>query len=143
MPELRLDDDLKIQFGTEGEGSIRYDEVTLDKVRVEGADWQYDNGVQITAADLTDATNRTNAAVMISGGLGVDKIAWIKELKVDDDAAIGTSNTDQLTVESTTTFKAAVTFNGTNVYSGTTSLTGQLNVDNLRMDGNTISTVAG
>ena len=143
VPELRLQDDLKIQFGTEGEGSIRYDEVTLDKVRVEGADWQYDNGVQITAADLTDATNRTNAAVMISGGLGVDKIAWIKELKVDDDAAIGTSNTDQLTVESTTTFNAAVTFNGTNVYSGTTSLTGQLNVDNLRMDGNTISTVAG
>ena len=72
-------------------------------------------------ADLTDATNRTNAAVMISGGLGVDKIAWIKELKVDDDTTIGTANTDQLTVESTTTFNAAVTFNGTNVYSGTTS----------------------
>ena len=143
VPELRLDDDLKIQFGTDGDAGIRYDEASTDKVKVDGADWQFDNGVQITAADLTDATNRTNAAVMISGGLGVDKIAWIKELKVDDDAAIGTSNTDQLTVESTTTFNAAVTFNGTNVYSGTTSLTGQLNVDNLRMDGNTISTVAG
>ena len=143
VPELRLQDDLKIQFGTDGDAGIRYDEASTDKVKVDGADWQFDNGVQITAADLTDATNRTNAAVMISGGLGVDKIAWIKELKVDDDAAIGTSNTDQLTVESTTTFNAAVTFNGTNVYSGTTSLTGQLNVDNLRMDGNTISTVAG
>ena len=142
-PELRLQDDLKIQFGTDGDAGIRYDEASTDKVKVDGADWQFDNGVQITAADVTDATNRTNAAVMISGGLGVDKIAWIKELKVDDDTTIGTANTDQLTVESTTTFNAAVTFNGTNVYSGTTSLTGQLNVDNLRVDGNTISTTAG
>ena len=142
-PEFRLSDDTKIQFGTDGDAGIRYDEASTDKVKVDGADWQFDSGVQITAADLTDATNRTNAAVMISGGLGVDKIAWIKELKVDDNAAIGTSNADQLTVESTTTFNAAVNFNGTNSYSGSTSITGQFNIDNLRMDGNTISTVAG
>ena len=142
-PEFRLSDDTKIQFGTDGDAGIRYDEASTDKVKVDGADWQFDSGVQITAADLTDATNRTNAAVMISGGLGVDKIAWIKELKVDDNAAIGTSNADQLTVESTTTFNAAVNFNGTNSYSGDTSIVGQFNIDNLRMDGNTISTVAG
>ena len=140
---FRIDDDLKVQFGSDGEGGIRYDEAGINKVRVDGSDWQYDNGVSVTFADTTEATNRTNAAVKISGGLGVDKVAWIKELKVDDDATVGTSSTDQLTVESTTTFNAAVTFNGTNVYSGTTSLTGQLNVDNLRMDGNTISTTAG
>jgi hypothetical protein len=90
-PEFRLSDDTKIQFGTDGDAGIRYDEASTDKIKVDGADWQFDSGVQITAADLTEATNRTNAAVMISGGLGVDKIAWIKELKVDDDAAIGTS----------------------------------------------------
>ena len=140
---FRVDDDLKVQFGSDGDSGIRYDEGGINKVRVDGADWQYDNGVSVTFADTTEATNRTNAAVAISGGLGVDKVAWIKELKVDDDATVGTSSTDQLTVESTTTFNAAVTFNGTNVYSGTTSLTGQLNVDNLRMDGNTISTTAG
>ena len=140
---FRVDDDLKVQFGSDGDGGIRYDEAGINKVRVDGSDWQYDNGVSVTFADTTEATNRTNAAVKISGGLGVDKVAWIKELKVDDDATVGTSSTDQLTVESTTTFNAAVTFNGTNVYSGTTSLTGQLNVDNLRMDGNTISTTAG
>ena len=140
---FRVDDDLKVQFGSDGDSGIRYDEGGINKVRVDGADWQYDNGVSVTFADTTEATNRTNAAVKISGGLGVDKVAWIKELKVDDDATVGTSSTDQLTVESTTTFNAAVTFNGTNVYSGTTSLTGQLNVDNLRMDGNTISTTAG
>ena len=142
-PEFRLSDDTKIQFGTDGDAGIRYDEASTDKVKVDGADWQYDNGVAVTFADITDATNRTNAAVMISGGLGVDKIAWIKELKVDDNAAIGTSNADQLTVESTTTFNAAVNFNGTNSYSGDTSIVGQFNIDNLRMDGNTISTVAG
>ena len=142
-PEFRLSDDTKIQFGTDGDAGIRYDEASTDKIKVDGADWQFDSGVQITAADLTDATNRTNAAVMISGGLGVDKVAWIKELKVDDNATVGTSNTDQLTVESTTTFNAAVNFNGTNSYNGSTSITGQLNIDNLRMDGNTISTVAG
>ena len=140
---FRVDDDLKVQFGSDGDSGIRYDEGGINKVRVDGADWQYDNGVSVTFADTTEATNRTNAAVKISGGLGVDKVAWIKELKVDDDATVGTSSTDQLTVESTTTFNAAVTFNGTNVYSGTTSLTGQLNVDNLRMDGNTISTTGG
>ena len=140
---FRVDDDLKVQFGSDGDSGIRYDEAGINKVRVDGSDWQYDNGVSVTFADTTEATNRTNAAVKISGGLGVDKVAWIKELKVDDDATVGTSSTDQLTVESTTTFNAAVTFNGTNVYSGTTSLTGQLNVDNLRMDGNTISTTAG
>ena len=140
---FRVDDDLKVQFGSDGDGGIRYDEAGINKVRVDGSDWQYDNGVSVTFADTTEATNRTNAAVKISGGLGVDKVAWIKELKVDDDATVGTSSTDTLTVESTTTFNAAVTFNGTNVYSGTTSLTGQLNVDNLRMDGNTISTTAG
>ena len=140
---FRIDDDLKVQFGSDGDGGIRYDEAGINKVRVDGSDWQYDNGVSVTFADTTEATNRTNAAVKISGGLGVDKVAWIKELKVDDDATVGTSSTDQLTVESTTTFNAAVTFNGTNIYTGTTSLTGQLNVDNLRMDGNTISTTGG
>ena len=143
VPELRLQDDLRIQFGSDGDGGIRYDEASIDKVRVEGASWQYDNGVTVQFSDLTDASNRTTASIMLAGGLGVDKIAWIKELKVDDDAAIGTSNTDQLTVESTTTFNAAVNFNGTNTYGGTTSITGQFNIDNLRLDGNTISTVSG
>ena len=143
VPEFRLSDDTKIQFGSDGDGGIKYDEASSDKVKVDGADWQYDEGVAVTFADSTEATNRTSAAVMITGGLGVDKIAWIKELKVDDDATIGTANTDQLTVESTSTFNAAVTFNGTNTYNGTTSVSGQVNVDNLRLDGNTISTTAG
>ena len=142
-PEFRLSDDLKIQFGSDGDGGIRYDEAGIDKVRVEGASWQYDNGVTVQFSDLTNASNSTTAAIMIAGGLAVDKTIWSKDLVVDDDVILGTSNSDQLTVESTTTFNAAVNFNGTNTYSGDTSITGQFNIDNLRLDGNTISTVAG
>ena len=142
-PDFRLDDDLKLQFGTDGDTGIRYDAAQLNVVRVDGADWQFDDGVAIQFNDTTNATNDTTGAVKIAGGLGVASTAWIDNMVVDNDVTLGTDNTDILTVESTTTFNANVTFNGTNTYSGTTSLTGQLNVDNLRMDGNTISTVAG
>ena len=143
VPELRLQDDLKIQFGTEGEGSIRYDETTTDKVRVEGADWQYDNGVQIYIADTTVSNSVSTGAVVIDGGLGVGGVAWLDELRVDDNAIIGTANTDTLTVNSETTFQANVTFNGTQTVSGTINQNGQFNLDNIRLDGNTISTNAG
>lgn len=143
-PEFRLDDDLKIQFGSTGNGGIRYDATQLNVVRVDGADWQFDNGVAIQFSDVTEATSRTTGAVKISGGLGVDKTAWIKELKVDDDATIGTASGDSLTVNSTTTFKNGVTFEGTVTNSNVTvNQTGQFNIDNLRFDGNTISTTAG
>ena len=143
IPELRLQDDLKIQFGSGGEGSIRYDETTTNKVRVEGADWQYDNGVQIYIADTTVSNSVSTGAVVIDGGLGVGGVAWLDELRVDDNAIIGTANTDTLTVNSETTFQANVTFNGTQTVSGTINQTGQFNLDNIRLDGNTISTNAG
>ena len=142
-PELRLQDDLKIQFGTGGEGSIRYDATTANKVRVEGSDWQYDNGVQIYIADTTVSNSVSTGAVVIDGGLGVGGVAWLDELRVDDNAIIGTANTDTLTVNSETTFQANVTFNGTQTVSGTINQTGQFNLDNIRLDGNTISTNAG
>jgi hypothetical protein len=143
-PEFRLDDDLKIQFGSDGDAGIRYDATQLNVVRVDGADWQFDDGVAIQFNDLTDATSTTAAAIKIAGGLAVNKIAWIKELKVDDNAVIGTANTDTLTVNSTTTFKNPVTFEGTVTNSNVTiNQTGQFNIDNLRLDGNTISTTSG
>jgi len=142
-PEFRLDDDLKLQFGTDGDGGIRYDETTSDTVRVDGADWTFDNGVAIQINDTTNATNSTTGAVKIAGGLGVAQTAWIKDLYVDDDVTLGTSSSDVLTVESTTTFNANVTFNGTQTVAGTINQTGQFNLDNIRLDGNTISTNAG
>jgi len=143
VPDLRIQDDMRIYFGTDKNTGIRYDENQTDTLRVDGADWTYDNGVAIQFNDTTDATNSSTGSVKLAGGLGVEKTAWIKDLVVDDDVTLGTATTDIMTVESTTTFNGPVTFNGQNTYSGTTSLTGQLNVDNVRIDGNTISTTAG
>ena len=142
-PEFRLDDDLKLQFGTDGDAGIRFDETTLDKVRVDGSDWQFDNGVAVKFADTTVSTSVSTGAVVIDGGLGVAGTAWIDELRVDDNVILGTANTDTLTVNSETTFNANVTFNGTQTVAGTINQTGQFNLDNIRLDGNTISTNAG
>jgi len=142
-PEFRLDDDLKLQFGTDGDAGIRFDETTLDKVRVDGSDWQFDNGVAVKFADTTTSTSVSTGAVVIDGGLGVAGTAWVDELRVDDNVILGTANTDTLTVNSETTFNANVTFNGTQTVAGTINQTGQFNLDNIRLDGNTISTNAG
>ena len=142
-PDFRLDDDLKLQFGTDGDTGIRYDEAVSDRIRVDGADWTFENGVAVRFADTTTSSNISTGAVVIDGGLGVAGTAWIDNLKVDDDVTLGTANTDTLTVNSTTTFNAAVTFNGTQTVTGTINQTGQFNLDNIRLDGNTISTNAG
>ena len=142
-PDFRLDDDLKLQFGTDGDTGIRYDAAQLNVVRVDGADWQFDDGVAIQFNDTTNATNDTTGAVKIAGGLAVAQTAWIDNMVVDNDVTLGTAAADILTVESTTTFNANVTFNGTQTVAGTINQTGQLNLDNIRLDGNTISTNAG
>ena len=143
VPDLRIQDDMRIYFGSDKNTGIRYDESQTDTLRVDGADWTYDNGVAIQFNDTTNATNSTTGSVKLAGGLGVAQTAWIKDLVVDDDVTLGTASTDILTVESTTTFNADVTFNGTQSVTGTINQTGQFNLDNIRLDGNTISTNAG
>ena len=140
-PDLRIADDMKIAFGTNKDGSIRYDETTLDKVRVEGADWEYDNGVAIKIADTTASTNSTSGAFQVVGGVGIGGKASVGELLVEGDSQIGDANTDNLTVNSTTTFQNGVTFNGQTNISGNTAQTGQIEIDNLKLDGNTLSTI--
>ena len=140
-PDLRIADDMKLNFGNTKDASIRYDETTSDKIQVEGADWNYGTGVQVNFADTTDASNVATAGVTFAGGIGVAATAWIKDLQVDDNVTLGTASGDSLTVNSTTTFQNGVTFNGTTTISGTTSQTGQFEIDNLRLDGNTLSTI--
>ena len=140
-PDLRIADDMKLNFGNTKDASIRYDETTSDKIQVEGADWNYGTGVQVNIADTTDASNVATAAFTVAGGIGVAATAYIKDLNVDDNTTIGTAAGDSLTVNATTTFQNGVTFNGTTTISGTTSQTGQIEIDNLRLDGNTLSTI--
>lgn len=142
-PDLLLDDDMKLYFGAGKDGSIRYDEATSDRIQVDGADWTYATGVQVNYADTTDASNRTTASVTYSGGIGVAATTWTKDLRVDDSVILGTDNTDALTVNSTTIFQNGVTFNGQTTITGNTAQTGEITIDQLKLDGNVISTVSG
>ena len=138
-----IQDDIPLKFGTGNDARVYYDETTLDKLRWAGADQQYDTGVQVTFADTTTASNSTTAAVMVSGGLAVGAKAWIKDLNVDDDVTIGTANTDTMTVNSTVTFAAGVEFQGTQTINATQNITGELTIDQLKLDGNILSTTSG
>lgn len=142
-PDLLLDDDMKLYFGAGKDGSIRYDEATSDRIQVDGADWTYATGVQVNYADTTDASNRTTASVTYSGGIGVAATTWTKDLRVDDSVILGTDNTDALTVNSTTIFQNGVTFNGQTTITGNTAQTGEITIDQLKLDGNVVSTVSG
>ena len=142
-PDLLLDDDMRLYFGAGKDGSIRYDETTSDRIQVDGADWTYGTGVQVNYADTTDASNRTTASVTYAGGIGVAATTWTKDLRVDDSVILGTDATDALTVNSTTTFQNGVTFNGQTTITGNTSQTGEITIDQLKLDGNVISTTSG
>ena len=142
-PDLRIADDMKLNFGNTKDASIRYDETTSDKIQVEGADWNYGTGVQVNFADTTDASNVATAGVTFAGGIGVAATAYIKDLNVDDNTTLGTAAGDSLTVNATTTFQNGVTFNGTTTIAGTTSQTGEFSIDQLKLDGNIISTTSG
>ena len=142
-PDLLLDDDMKLYFGAGKDGSIRYDEATSDRIQVDGADWTYGTGVQVNYADTTDASNRTTASVTYSGGIGVAATTWTKDLRVDDSVILGTDSTDALTVNSTTVFQNGVTFNGQTTITGNTAQTGEITIDQLKLDGNVLSTTSG
>ena len=138
-----IQDDIPLKFGTGNDARVYYDETTTDKLRWAGADQQYDTGVQVTFADTTTASNASTAAVMVSGGLAVGAKAWIKDLNVDDDVTIGTANTDTMTVNSTVTFAAGVEFQGTQTINATQNITGELTIDQLKLDSNILSTTSG
>ena len=142
-PDLLLDDDMKLYFGAGKDGSIRYDETTSDRIQVDGADWTYGTGVQVNYADTTDASNRTTASVTYAGGIGVAATTWTKDLRVDDSVILGTDSTDALTVNSTTVFQNGVTFNGQTTITGNTAQTGEITIDQLKLDGNVLSTTSG
>jgi len=142
-PDLRIADDMRIYFGNNKDGGIRYDETTLDKVRVDGADWEYDNGVALKLSDVTASTNSTTGALTVVGGVGVAGQTSTGALLVEGDATIGDASSDTLTVNSTTTFANGVTFNGQTTITGNTAQTGEITIDQLKLDSNIISTTSG
>ena len=142
-PDLRIADDMKLIFGSNKDVSISYDETTSDKLKIDGADIEVGttSTSKVNFANTTDASNVATAGVTFAGGIGVAATAHIKDLNVDDNVTLGTAAGDSLTVNSTTTFQNGVTFNGTTNINGNTSQTGSIEVDNLKLDGNAISTI--
>ena len=142
-PDLRIADDMKLIFGSNKDASIVYDETTSDKLKIDGADIEIGttSTSKVNFANTTDASNVDTASVTFDGGVGIAKTAYIKDLNVDDNATIGTAAGDALTVNSTTTFQNGVTFNGSTTISGSTQQTGSIEIDNLKLDGNSITTI--
>ena len=142
-PDLRIADDMKLIFGTNKDASITYDETTSDKLKIDGADIEVGttSTSKVNFANSTDASTVATAVVTFAGGNGVAATAHIKDLNVDDNTTIGTASGDSLTVNSTTIFQNQVTFNGTTNIAGNTSQTGKIEIDNLKLDGNVLSTI--
>ena len=142
-PDLRVADDMRLYFGSNKDGGIRYDETTLDKVRVDGADWEYDNGVAVKLSDVTASTTSTTGALTVAGGVGVAGQVSAGTLLVEGNTTLGDTSGDTLTVNATTTFANGVTFNGQTTITGNTAQTGEITIDQLKLDGNVISTTSG
>ena len=71
--EVVIGDDIKLAFGDSKDAKIEYDEDGTDRVQVTGADWTYANGVSITMADVTDSSTKDTGALIVEGGVGIEK----------------------------------------------------------------------
>ena len=71
--EIVIPDDTFLTFGTSKDAKIEYDEDGADKIQVTGADWDYNAGVQITISDTTNATSKDTGALVVEGGVGIEK----------------------------------------------------------------------
>ena len=71
--EVVIGDDIKLAFGDSKDAKIEYDEDGSDRVQVTGADWTYANGVSITMADVTDSSTKDTGALIVEGGVGIEK----------------------------------------------------------------------
>jgi len=68
-----IPDDTYLTFGNDKNVAMRYDEATDDRFEVEGADWYFDGGVQITIADTTSSSNKDTGALVVEGGVGIEE----------------------------------------------------------------------
>ena len=71
--EVVIPDDTFLSFGTGKDSKIEYDEDGTDRIQVTGADWTYDNGVSINIGDVTQSTDKDTGALVVEGGVGIEK----------------------------------------------------------------------
>ena len=68
-----IPDDTYLSFGDDKNVAMRYDEATDDRFEIEGADWYFENGVAIKIGDVTQSTNKDTGALVVEGGVGIEK----------------------------------------------------------------------
>jgi hypothetical protein len=68
-----IPDDTYLTFGDDKNVGMRYDEAADNRFEIEGADWFFDGGVQITIGDTTESTSKDNGALVVEGGVGIEK----------------------------------------------------------------------
>lgn len=68
--EIVIPDDTYLSFGAGKDTKIRYDETTDDRLEVEGADWNYADGVAVSMSDTTASSSPTTGALTVTGGVG-------------------------------------------------------------------------
>ena len=68
-----IPDDTYLTFGDDKNVAMRYDEATDDRFEIEGADWAFANGVAINIGDVTESNNKDTGALVVEGGVGIEK----------------------------------------------------------------------
>ena len=71
--EVIIPDDTFLTFGDSKDSKIEYDEDGDDRINVTGADWVYEDGVAIVMADTTDSATKDTGALIVEGGVGIEK----------------------------------------------------------------------
>ncbi len=97
-------------------------------------------GAASVSGTLTTATVATTGNTTISGSLTTGTFA-VGDLNIISDGTITSDTNGDIVIDPAGT--GAIVLTGPITATGTQTTTGQLNVDNLRMDGNTISATSG
>ena len=145
--EVKFTNTVRLTQGTESTSTSTGDLIVDGGVAIKknlnvGGRLTFSGGLNIsgvsTITDTTQSTNKDTGCLVLEGGLGVEK-------NVNVGGNVGITGT--LSVTDTVTLSSSLTVNGNTTFgndgSDVTTITGRLDVDNLRFDGNTFSSTSG
>jgi len=134
-------------------GAVAIDGVTIDdntiKANASNADLELDGSGTgqtkilanatvvgtLNTADVTTTGNTTVSGALTTGSLNIG------DLNIDTSGKITTDTNGDVNIDPSGT--GAIVLTGPITHTGTQTTTGQMNVDNLRLDGNTVSATSG
>ena len=118
-------------------------DVVLSALRVNGTTLDSSDSTAINLAENVDVTGTLTTAditttgnIVVSGNIAPATLS-IGDLNITADGSITSDSNGDIVIDPAGT--GAIVLTGTVTHTGTQNTTGQLNVDNLRIDGNTIS----